>query len=398
MTTASDTVASRVRTRRWPRLQRFFRHRLAVFGAATIAFMTIACIVGPHLVPYTDTYIDIRNRFAPPLSGPHILGTDPLGRDILARLLMAGRISMAVGFAMVSSYLLSSTFVPVLCTWMLKARAHESEAAIGKVRGVYLRLVSMFVSARWVLVPLYLAGTILAGLAAYGGLEMEIFPRVDAGRFQLRMKAKAGTRVERAEELAKRALELVREETGGQVELAKVDIDANPSVASMFQVQSIPAVYAMKDGKVVDGFLGAQPEWQVAEFVQRLYPSAEDREVDRLVAAGDEASLRAALELEPSEETVIVALAELLVSDGRAEEGLALLERIPESPATRRVAALARTGGLADAGDLDARLDSLLSQVKDDDDARQQFVDLLELIEDPDAAGAWRRKLAARLF
>lgn len=193
-------------------------------------------------------------------------------------------------------------------------------------------------------------------------------------------------------------LEKVVADTGGQVELAKVDIDANPSVASMFQVQSIPAVYAMKDGKVVDGFLGAQPEWQVAEFVQRLYPSVEDREVDRLVAAGDEASLRAALELEPSEETVIVALAELLVSDGRAEEGLALLERIPESPATRRVAALARTGGLADAGDLDARLDSLLSQVKDDDDARQQFVDLLELIEDPDAAGAWRRKLAARLF
>lgn len=193
-------------------------------------------------------------------------------------------------------------------------------------------------------------------------------------------------------------LEKVVADTGGQVELAKVDIDANPSVASMFQVQSIPAVYAMKDGKVVDGFLGAQPEWQVAEFVQRLYPSVEDREVDRLVAAGDEASLRAALELEPSEETVIVALAELLVSDGRADEGLALLERIPESPATRRVAALARTGGLADAGDLDARLDSLLSQVKDDDDARQQFVDLLELIEDPDAAGAWRRKLAARLF
>ncbi|HNK36615.1 MAG TPA: thioredoxin [Microthrixaceae bacterium] len=193
-------------------------------------------------------------------------------------------------------------------------------------------------------------------------------------------------------------LEKVVADTGGQVELAKVDIDANPSVAAMFQVQSIPAVYAMKDGKVVDGFLGAQPEWQVAEFVQRLYPSAEDREVDRLVAAGDESSLRAALELEPSEETVIVALAELLVSDGRADEGLALLERIPESPATRRVAALARTGGLADAGDLDARLDSLLSQVKDDDDARQQFVDLLELIEDPDAAGAWRRKLAARLF
>ena len=55
---------------------------------------------------------------------------------------------------------------------------------------------------------------------------------------------------------------------------AKVDIDANPGVAQAFKVQSIPAVYAMKDGKVVDGFMGAQPEWQVAEFVQRLLPIA----------------------------------------------------------------------------------------------------------------------------
>lgn len=79
-------------------MRRFRRHKLAVFGAATILLMTLACIFGPMLLPYSDTFIDIRQRFAPPFSGPHILGTDPLGRDILARLLMAGRISLSVGF------------------------------------------------------------------------------------------------------------------------------------------------------------------------------------------------------------------------------------------------------------------------------------------------------------
>ena len=82
-----------------PGLRRFRRHRLAVFGAATITFLTLACVFGPMLLPYSDTFIDIRQRFAPPFSGPHVLGTDPLGRDILARLLMAGRISLAVGFS-----------------------------------------------------------------------------------------------------------------------------------------------------------------------------------------------------------------------------------------------------------------------------------------------------------
>ena len=85
-------------------MRRFRRHKLAVFGAITIILMTLACVIGPWLLPYSDTFIDIRQRFAPPFAGPHVLGTDPLGRDILARLLMAGRISLAVGFcAMVLS-------------------------------------------------------------------------------------------------------------------------------------------------------------------------------------------------------------------------------------------------------------------------------------------------------
>ncbi|KRE22659.1 peptide ABC transporter permease [Bosea sp. Root483D1] len=82
-----------------PGLRRFRRHKLAVFGTVTILLLTLACVFGPMLLPYSDTFIDIRSRFAPPFAGPHVLGTDPLGRDILARLLMAGRISLAVGFS-----------------------------------------------------------------------------------------------------------------------------------------------------------------------------------------------------------------------------------------------------------------------------------------------------------
>lgn len=193
-------------------------------------------------------------------------------------------------------------------------------------------------------------------------------------------------------------LERVIAETGGKVELAKIDTDQNPGVAQAFRVQSIPAVYAMRDGKVVDGFLGAQPEWAVREFVNRLLPTETETEIDRLVAAGDEASLRAALDLQADHEGAVLALAELLVDDGRPEEALALLERIPSTPETRRIAALARTGGPADQ-DITAQLEALLSEVKTDDGARQRYVDLLELLgpDDPRTA-EYRRRLTTALY
>jgi putative thioredoxin len=195
-------------------------------------------------------------------------------------------------------------------------------------------------------------------------------------------------------------IEQVVADTGGKVELAKVDVDANPQVARAFQVQSIPAVYALKDGKVVDGFVGAQPEHVVREWVQALLPTEEQTEVERLVAAGDEASLRSALELEPDNAEAVVALAELLVVDGKTDEALQLLARIPESGETRRVAALARVGvESAVSGDIEGRLADLLDRVKVDDEARQEFVDLLELLgpDDPRTAH-WRKQLTARLF
>jgi putative thioredoxin len=201
-------------------------------------------------------------------------------------------------------------------------------------------------------------------------------------------------------------LEEVVGDTEGKVELAKVNVDENPQISSAFRVQSIPAVYALKDGKVVDGFIGAQPKPAVEKLVESLLPSEEEAEVDRLVRAGDEVSLRRVLELDPDHAGAVVALAELLVGDGRGDEALSLLARIPESPETRRVAAQARLGSVDGDGTsagsddgLTARLDGLLDRVKDDPDARQEFLDVLELLgpDDPRTA-SYRKALTARLY
>jgi len=193
-------------------------------------------------------------------------------------------------------------------------------------------------------------------------------------------------------------IERVIGDTGGKVELAKVNVDENPQVSRAFQVQSIPAVYALKDGKVVDGIIGAQPEATIKKFVDTLLPTEEETEVQQLLNAGDAESLRRVLDLEPDNEQAIVALADLLVSDGRNEDALELLARIPETAETRRVAAQARLGD-APSDDVDARLTELLADVKTSDEARQQFVDLLEVLgpDDPRTA-QWRKKLTTALY
>src|SRR5690606_18976273 len=110
-------------------------------------------------------------------------------------------------------------------------------------------------------------------------------------------------------------------------------------------------------------------------------------------------SLRAALELVHDHEPAVLALGELLVADGRSEEALELLERIPDTPEARRVAALARQGGDAAGQDVEARLAELLAQVKGDEQARQDFVDLLELLGPADPRTAqWRKRLTTALF
>jgi putative thioredoxin len=199
------------------------------------------------------------------------------------------------------------------------------------------------------------------------------------------------------------------------VVLAKVNTDENPGLSDLFQVQGIPAVYAVKDRKVVSQFVGAQPESVVRQFVDSLRPTEEDRRLAALLEVGDEPSLLQVLEAVPDHAGAIVALAELQVGQGRHDEALALLAKIPESAETRRVAALARTsavlgddvaaaveGGADGTGplaDVEATLDALLPRVKADDDARQEFLDLLELMGPADPRTApYRKALSRQLF
>ncbi len=193
-------------------------------------------------------------------------------------------------------------------------------------------------------------------------------------------------------------IEKVTDETAGMVVLAKVDTDQNPAISQAFQVQSIPAVYALRNGEVVNGFVGAQPEHVVQAFVDSLLPSDGELTVASLLAEATEGSFRAVLELEPGNEDAIVGLAELLVARGENEQALQFLGRIAETDRTRKVAAKARTR-LAPDDDHDATLTALLDTVKADEAARQKFVDILELMgpDDPRTAD-YRKQLTKRLF
>lgn len=193
-------------------------------------------------------------------------------------------------------------------------------------------------------------------------------------------------------------IEKVIDETNGQVVLAKVNVDENPQISAAFQVQSIPAVYVIANGQVVDGFMGAQPETVIREFVSRLVPSESSQAVRKLIEAGDEESLRVALSMEPGNPDAVVAMAKLLVKTERSEEALQILARIPETDEVRRVAATARLA--ADpVDDFDAQLTQLLDHVKADEAARQKFLDILETMgpDDPRTA-RYRKQLTARLF
>ncbi len=188
--------------------------------------------------------------------------------------------------------------------------------------------------------------------------------------------------------------------TEGAVELAKVNVDDNPQVSAMFQVQSIPAVFALRDRKVVNAFMGAVPEAQVADFVSGLVN--QPSEADQLVAAGDEASLRRALELAPDHEGAIVGLARLSLDAGDPDGALELLARIPETAPTRALAAEARLAGRQvdlSEGSVTALLDGLLERIPGDDDARREFLDVLEAFgpEDPRVA-TYRKALSLKLY
>jgi len=121
------------------------------------------------------------------------------------------------------------------------------------------------------------------------------------------------------------ALEEAVRRRGGEVELAKLDTDANQRIARDYGIRSIPAVKAFKDGEVVAEFIGAQPPAAIESFLNQIVPS----QADRLVEAGDEESLRKALELDPRHAQAAIGLGRLLLERGVPEQARTLLRPFP---------------------------------------------------------------------
>jgi multidrug efflux pump subunit AcrB len=128
-------------------------------------------------------------------------------------------LALAVGFAMVASYLLSSTLVPVLAIWVLRTKhgddRHNRRTGFDRFRDRYAALAGRLVRLRWAVVLVYLL--VAGGVIVLVGrtLGREIFPIIEAGQFQLRLRAPAGTRLEATEDLARRALDVIGREAGG---------------------------------------------------------------------------------------------------------------------------------------------------------------------------------------
>jgi putative thioredoxin len=196
----------------------------------------------------------------------------------------------------------------------------------------------------------------------------------------------------------------------GQVVLAKLDTDANPRISQAFRIQGIPAVKAFRDGRVVDEFVGALPPAQVERFFDALVPS----EADALVAAGDEASLRRALELEPTNTEAKVKLAEVLFARGERADAAELVRNMAGSFRAEGLGArirledqdavdLSPAFGALDAGDRERALELLIEAIPSAnghrDDVRRVVVAILdELGVDHPLARDARRRLAAALY
>src|SRR5207247_2893802 len=83
-------------------------------------------------------------------------------------------------------------------------------------------------------------------------------------------------------------LERLADEAGGDFLLAKLDVDANPEAATAFRIQSIPAVKAFRDGRLVSEFIGAIPEQSIRQFLRTVLPTEADRLVAQAIAAEEQ--------------------------------------------------------------------------------------------------------------
>ncbi|MFM8943909.1 MAG: thioredoxin [Actinomycetota bacterium] len=215
-------------------------------------------------------------------------------------------------------------------------------------------------------------------------------------------------------------LEKVAQERGGAFLLAKVDTDANPGYAGQLGVQSIPTVVAFRDGRPVDGFVGALPEAQVNAFIDRLLPTAGDLAASDAAAeaeAGDvegaEARYRAILGRDPENRAAQIGLAHLLLERDATADAEDLVRGLLPDPEAQAIVAACRIRRWADldgsgplddakrlaaAGEFAPPLDGLLARVREHPDAREAMVDIFAMLGEGALVAEYRRRLANALF
>ena len=185
------------------------------------------------------------------------------------------------------------------------------------------------------------------------------------------------------------ALEKAVNAAGGAVKLVKIDIDKNPTFAGQLRVQSIPTVYAFVDGQPVDGFMGALPESQVKQFVDKLTGPPPASDIDQLLSLGKESmdladlggaaqAYAQALSLDPQNVKALGGLARCYVAGGDMEQAAEIVATVPadakdpDLDAARAALALAQ-GASSETSEFDERL----AKSADDHEARFELAKAL---------------------
>jgi putative thioredoxin len=192
-------------------------------------------------------------------------------------------------------------------------------------------------------------------------------------------------------------------DAGGEVRLVKINIDENPGIAQQLRVQSIPAVFAFKDGQPVDGFMGALPESQIKDFIQRISGKGPgEAELKAMVERGLEAlengdlggasqEFAGVLQVDPGHPGALAGLARVWLKNGDTEKAREILEHVPEDrasdPAIESVRSALELAAGAPADDSETA--ALRAKVESDPSDLQARYDLAEaLVAAGDHAGA----------
>ncbi len=237
-------------------------------------------------------------------------------------------LALAVGFSMIASFLLSSTLVPILTVWLLKKDGHHEDKE-GPLARAFAPLARTAVAARWVIVPAYLAVTVLIIALIGPRLGREIFPQIDAGQFALRFKAPSGTQVAITEEIAQNILATIAREVGGE-EMIDTSIGMVGVHNSSFPVN---LVYLWNGGPG-EGFLAVQlseeADVKVPELKETLRDALAKEMPDVSISFEPQDIVSRVMSFgSPTPLEIAVSGPDIAVSKVHAEKILAELKKIP---------------------------------------------------------------------